>query len=168
MKKKICVVGAGRWGKNHVKTLFELDALGGIVEIDGNRRTELQNQYPAIPVFPDVEPALAQNFDGFTVAAPAAYHYTIAKTILENNKPVLVEKPMCLKLEDAEHLNKLAIKKNLTLMVGHVLLFHPAIQKIKELLQNGKIGKLQYIYSNRLNLGTVPHRRKHSLEFRSP
>ncbi|HKM12710.1 MAG TPA: Gfo/Idh/MocA family oxidoreductase, partial [Bacteroidales bacterium] len=144
----------GRWGENHIRTLFEMGNLGGIVEANPKRLRELLEQYP-VKGFQDVEMALKENFDGFTIAAPAPLHYDIAKLLLEHGKSVLVEKPMTLSSETSLELVELAKAKGAQLMVGHVLLFHPAIVKIKELIDNGKIGELYYIYSNRLNLGTV-------------
>jgi UDP-2-acetamido-3-amino-2,3-dideoxy-glucuronate N-acetyltransferase len=152
--KNICVIGGGRWGQNHIRTLFEMGNLGGIVEANPKRLRELLEQYP-VKGFQDVEMALKENFDGFTIAAPAPLHYDIAKLLLEHGKSVLVEKPMTLSSETSLELVELAKAKGAQLMVGHVLLFHPAIVKIKELIDNGKIGELYYIYSNRLNLGTV-------------
>jgi predicted dehydrogenase len=128
--------------------------LGGIVEANPKRLQELLEQYP-VKGFQDVEMALKEDFDGFTIAAPAPLHYDIAKLLLEHGKSVLVEKPMTLSSETSLELVELAKAKGAQLMVGHVLLFHPAIVKIKELIDNGKIGELYYIYSNRLNLGTV-------------
>ncbi len=155
MSKQICTVGAGRWGKNHIRTLSSLGSLGGIVESSAERRRKLTQEYPGVRLFADISEALDEPFDGFTVATPAENHYEIASLILERSKPVLVEKPMALHAVQARDLARLAAERRTTLMVGHVLLFHPAIRKIKELLDAGKIGRLQYIYSNRLNLGTV-------------
>jgi UDP-2-acetamido-3-amino-2,3-dideoxy-glucuronate N-acetyltransferase len=152
--KSICVIGGGRWGQNHIRTLFEMGNLGGIVESDHRRLQELLEQYP-VKGFQNVQTALQYDFDGFTVAAPAPLHYEIAKQLLQNRKSVLVEKPMTLSAETSLELVELAKAKGVQLMVGHVLLFHPAIRKIKELIDGGKIGKLYYLYSNRLNLGTV-------------
>ncbi len=151
---KICVIGGGRWGQNHIRTLFEMGNLGGIVEANSKRLEELLDKYP-VKGFSDVKSALQENFDGFTIAAPAPLHYEIAKLLLQNGKSVLVEKPMTLSAETSLELVEIAKAKGAQLMVGHVLLFHPAIIKIKELIDSGKIGKLYYIYSNRLNLGTV-------------
>jgi UDP-2-acetamido-3-amino-2,3-dideoxy-glucuronate N-acetyltransferase len=89
------------------------------------------------------------------VATPAETHFTIAETILMQKRHVLVEKPIAMKVEEAKTLKKLAKENRVNLMVGHLLLFHPAIRKIRDLITAGKIGKLQYLYSNRLNLGTV-------------
>jgi UDP-2-acetamido-3-amino-2,3-dideoxy-glucuronate N-acetyltransferase len=152
--KKICVIGGGRWGQNHIRTLFQLGNLGGIVEANPQRLQELLNQYP-VEGFTDLDAALEKKFDGFTIAAPAPLHYEIAKKILEKGKSVLVEKPMTLSAETSKELVEIAQKNDAQLMVGHVLLFHPAIIKIKELIDSGKIGQLYYLYSTRLNLGTV-------------
>jgi len=151
----IAVVGAGRWGKNHIRTLHELGYLAGLVEASDEVRAEFEEQYPGIKTFATVRDAINENFDGFTVATPAETHFELAKFIISHKKHVLVEKPITLKASEAKHLKKLAEENGVNLMVGHLLLFHPAIRKIKELIEKGKIGKLEYIYSNRLNLGTV-------------
>lgn len=152
--KQICVIGGGRWGQNHIRTLNELGALGGIVEANPKRLGELLNSYP-VQGFTTLEDALKQDFDGYTIAAPAPLHYEIAKQIIGQGKPAMVEKPMTLSAESSKELVDLAKKHGVQLMVGHVLLFHPAIRKIKELIDEGKIGDLYYLYSTRLNLGTV-------------
>jgi len=153
--KKICVVGAGRWGKNHIRTFNELGVLGGIVESNQETLNCFLKQYPHVKGYTELKDALNDNYDGFTVATPAETHYDIAKKIIHANKHILVEKPLALTVERAENLIKLADDNSVNLMVGHVLLFHPAIRKTKELINEGKIGTLQYIYSNRLNLGEV-------------
>jgi UDP-2-acetamido-3-amino-2,3-dideoxy-glucuronate N-acetyltransferase len=155
MNKRICVVGAGRWGKNHIKTLYELGCLAGIVEANADVRAEFKEKYPDVETLATIRDAIKEDFDGFTVATPAETHFKIAKFIISRKKHILVEKPLTLKASEAMCLKELAEENNVNLMVGHLLLFHPAIRKIKELIEKGKIGKLEYIYSNRLNLGTV-------------
>ena len=155
MNKKICVVGAGRWGKNHIRTLHNLGYLAGIVESDTDSRLECQEKYSDVKTFGSIRDAIRENFDGFTVATPAETHFEIAEFIINHKKHVLVEKPITLKAEEARCLKKLAEENKVNLMVGHLLLFHPVIRKIRELIESGKIGKFQYVYSNRLNLGTV-------------
>ncbi|HKQ47854.1 MAG TPA: Gfo/Idh/MocA family oxidoreductase [Phycisphaerae bacterium] len=155
MAKRICVVGAGRWGRNHVKTLHDFGHLGAVVDCDRKALATLGQGYPGIPTFGEVADALAAGFDAFTVATPAETHFDIARQILTAGKPVLVEKPLALTSAEAKALKALADKKGVPLMVGHVLLFHPAIRRIKELLAAGKIGRLQYLYSNRLNFGII-------------
>jgi UDP-2-acetamido-3-amino-2,3-dideoxy-glucuronate N-acetyltransferase len=152
----VCVIGAGYWGKNHIRTLNELGYLGGIVESNQETFNHFADQYPNIKVFLSLDEALQEkSFLGFTVATPAETHYSLAKQIMEAGKHVLVEKPLALQQDHAEELVRLSEANNINLMVGYVLLFHPAIKKIKVLINENKIGKLQYIYSNRLNLGQV-------------
>jgi UDP-2-acetamido-3-amino-2,3-dideoxy-glucuronate N-acetyltransferase len=153
--RSICVVGAGRWGRNHIKTLHGLGCLAGIVEANSDVRAEFKEKYPEVKTFATVRDAIKEDFDGFTVATPAETHFEIAKFIISHKKHILVEKPITTRLAEARHLKKLAEDNSVNLMTGHLLLFHPAIRKIKELVETGKIGKLEYIYSNRLNLGTV-------------
>lgn len=152
---KVCVVGAGRWGRNHVRTLHEMGVLAGIIDNNDASLNALKEQYPAIQTFNTLSDEGALSFDAYTVAVPAEWHFDVAKTLLSAKKHVLVEKPITLESSETILLNKLAKENNVILTTGHLLLFHPAIQKIKEFIQNGKIGKLQYMYSNRLNLGTV-------------
>ena len=155
MDKRICVVGAGYWGKNHIRTLNQLGALGGIVEPDKNFQESLSIDYPDVPCYEDIGFALKEDFDGFTIATPAETHFEIAKKVIISGKHLLIEKPMTLSVDDAEELVSLAKTYDVNLMVGHVLLFHPAVIKIKEIISEGAIGELQYLYSNRLNLGKI-------------
>ena len=155
MNKSICVIGAGYWGKNHIKTLSQLNVLRGIVEQDKATLKMFLNKYPGVNGHSNIEEALVKDYDGYTIATPAKTHYEIAKTIINAKKNVLIEKPMALSIEEAEQLVILSEKNKINAMVGHVLLFHPAVKKIKELLKRGDIGDLQYLYSNRLNLGKV-------------
>lgn len=152
---KICLVGAGKWGKNHLKTLKNMGNLYGIVETDKTKYNDLQKKYPNIEIYENIHQTVSKNFDGYIIATPAASHYEIASELIKIKKHVLIEKPMTLNSADAKKLVDSAKKNKVQIMVGHVMLYHPAIIKIKELLLNDKIGKLQYLYSNRLNLGTV-------------
>lgn len=151
---KVAVIGAGRWGKNHVRTLHEMGALAAIIEMDESLRNAMADQYEC-PIFSSLESSGAMDFDAYTVAVPAQYHHAVAKQLMQAGKHVLVEKPITLNAADAEELVALAKSHNVQLCVGHLLLFHPAFLKMGELISSGKIGKLQYLYSNRLNLGTV-------------
>ena len=153
---KIEVVGAGKWGKNHVKTFAHLGKLAAIVEVEEKSRSNMLRDYPDVPVYDRLDAILGDpEIDGVSVATPAETHYEIARALLEAGKHVLVEKPITLVSGQAEELCRIAQERNLILMVGHVLLYHPAVLKMKEMIAGGKLGKLQYIYSNRLNLGTV-------------
>ncbi len=153
---KICVVGCGYWGKNHISTLNEINCLGGIVDSNPDLLSNFSKKYPNISTYQNLAEAISnEKFSGFVVATPSSTHFKIAKKIIDKGKHVLVEKPLALNVNDAKTLILLAKKRRVNLMVGHVLLFHPAIRKMKKLIENNKIGKLQYIYSNRLNLGQV-------------
>ena len=152
---QIAVVGAGRWGRNHIETLNTLGCLAGIVELNDGTLRKLKEKYSNVKMFSKLEDALQEDFDGFTVATPAETHFEITERILRSRRHVLVEKPIAMKVDEAKSLKKLAEENRVNLMVGHLLLFHPAIRKIKELIDAGKIGRLEYVYSNRLNLGTV-------------
>ena len=128
LSKQVCIVGAGYWGKNHIRTFHELGALGGIVESNVKILDSLVQKYPYVKTYTKLEDALANNeFKGFTVATPADTHFKIAKEIIKAQKHVLVEKPFTLTTDHAEILVKLADKNSVNLMVGHLLLFHPAI-----------------------------------------
>lgn len=155
MNNNICVIGAGYWGKNHLRTLKELGSLGGVVEKDEKTRLILKKSYPSLKIHQSIFEALDVDYDGYTIATPAPSHYEIAKKIIESKKPVLVEKPFTITVEEAKDLVEIAKNNGVNLMVGHLLLFHPAIIKIKNLIEEGSIGRLQYIYSNRINLGKV-------------
>lgn len=156
IKNSVCVIGSGYWGKNHVRTLDELGCLAGVVDENPTILKEISNSYPHIKSYSNLNQALEDSsILGFIVATPATTHYDITCKIIKSGKHVLVEKPFCLNIKDAESLINLSNKYDTNLMVGHVLLFHPAIQAIKKLIDSKKIGKLQYIYSNRLNLGQI-------------
>ena len=156
MNKKICVVGGGYWGKNHIKTLYNLDSLGGIVDPSEEILNTHKKIYNDINYYSSLDDALNEKeFSGFIVATPAHTHFEVAKKIILRKNHVLIEKPFTLNIEDAEELSFLGKKNKVKIMVGHVLLFHPAIQKIKKLIDSKKIGDLRYIYSNRLNFGKV-------------
>ena len=154
MDKKICVIGGGRWGQNHIRTLHQMGNLAGIVETNQQRLNELLSQYP-VQGFIGLDDAIRHGFDGYVLAAPAEFHYPIGKQLLERGLNVLIEKPMALSSKFSLELIEIAERTNAKLMVGHLLLFHPAIRKIKEIIDSGRIGKLYYLYSTRLNLGTV-------------
>ena len=154
-KNSICVVGAGKWGKNHIRTLLLNDISVGCVEIDEKQLTKIKSSFRLNHCYSTIEEAINEDFDGYIIATPPNTHAELSKKIISNRKPVLVEKPLCLNVKEAEEIKHFLKKYNSKLVVGHLMLFHPAIKKIKSLIDKGSIGKIQYIYSNRLNLGTV-------------
>ena len=108
--------------------------------------------------FSSIDNAISYGFDGYIVATPAHTHFDIAFKLIDSSQNVLIEKPVCLRYKDARKLHSLAKKKDVFVMGGHLLLFHPAFVKIKEIIDNKDFGNMIYCYSNRLNFGTV---RKH-------
>jgi len=152
---KICVIGVGKWGVNHVKTLISLNISVGCVDVESEQLKKIKSLFPDVSCFPTIEESFKEDFHGYIIATPPSTHTKLAKLIISKDKPVLVEKPLSLSLAESKEIKSYLIKRNGKLIVGHLLLFHPAIQKIKSMINNGEIGKIQYIYSNRLNLGTI-------------
>jgi len=154
VKKNIAVIGCGYWGKNLVRVFYELKALLAIYDKDKDRTTIISEKYPDLVVYNNLEDTLSDSrIQGVVISTPAATHYSLAKEALKANKDVMVEKPISLHYHEGEELVALARAQNRILMVGHVLIYHPAIIKLKELIDNGEIGKIHYICSNRLNFG---------------
>lgn len=155
---KLQIFGAGRWGINHVKTAASILPHKNILAVDANPDAfeKVYQISSEINFSTDIDSAISNEaYQCAIIATPAETHFPLAKKLLEQNKHLLVEKPITLKIEDAAELNEIAENKNLRLMVGHVLLYHPAVRRMKKGIAAGEIGKLQYIYSNRLNLGAI-------------
>jgi UDP-2-acetamido-3-amino-2,3-dideoxy-glucuronate N-acetyltransferase len=156
MAKNIVVIGSGYWGKNLVRNFHELGALLGICDIDENTLKSFKEKYPEIRTHTDIGKAFTDSeVKAVAIATPAATHYAIVKEALLARKDVFVEKPIALRYKEGEELVALAKMKNKILMVGHILQYHPAIIKLKDLIDKGDLGKINYIYSNRLNLGKI-------------
>lgn len=154
--KNIAVCGAGWWGKNLIRNFYELGSLGLICDSDPLRKEYYKNLYPDIPFTNDYNSVLNnKNIKAVVIATPAETHYNLAKAALTNDKDVFVEKPICLDTTEAEKLVEQAECMKKILMVGHVLQYHPAITKLKELIDTNYLGKINYIYSNRLNIGKI-------------
>jgi len=154
MNRNIAVVGGGYWGKNLVRNFAQLSALHTICDADSRVLTQLASNYPEVNTESEYSRILhSEGIKGVVIATPAALHYSMAKEALLAGKDVFVEKPLALNVGEGKELVELAEEKDKILMVGHLLEYHPAVVKLKELVDKGEIGKLQYIYSNRLNLG---------------
>jgi UDP-2-acetamido-3-amino-2,3-dideoxy-glucuronate N-acetyltransferase len=152
---KIAVVGTGYWGKNHVRNFYELKALEGIYDSDPRVVASLKEVYSGIKAYSNYEEVLKSDVEGIVLATPAITHYVLAKQALLAGKHVLVEKPLALEESDGNDLVECGKKAMKRLMVGHVLQYHSAVIKLKELIEAGELGKIQYIYSNRLNIGRI-------------
>ncbi len=154
MSKKICVIGGGRWGENHIRTLAEMGNLGAVVDVSEERLAELKEKY-GMDTYTDLDAAISHGYDGYDVVTSAETHFEIGKKILSLGFPCIIEKPMTMKIEESAELVKIAKEHNANFMVAHILLFHPAINKIKELIDSGTIGDVFYMYSTRIKFGVV-------------
>jgi UDP-2-acetamido-3-amino-2,3-dideoxy-glucuronate N-acetyltransferase len=156
MQKHIAVVGAGYWGKNLVRNFHQLGVLKTICDGAKSIRDQMNKSYPDVMIESDMDKVLEDSeVKGVVIAAPAAMHYEMVEKALKADKNVFVEKPLSLTLGEGEKLVKLAAKKGRSLFVGHILQYHPAIVRLKEMINKGAIGRLQYIYSRRLSLGKI-------------
>jgi len=153
---KIAVVGAGYWGKNLVRNF---DALGVLAMICDKRKEALDaftEKYPDCRITESYPSVLEDpTIQAVAIASPAEMHYQMVKEGLLAHKHIFVEKPLALHEEEGTELHELAEKRKRILMVGHLLQYHPAVTKLKQLVSDGELGKIQYIYSNRLNLGKI-------------
>ena len=155
---RIAVVGCGRWGINHVRTAYQLLGASKVIAVDSfpAARERVGQISPEIAVSSDLEPVLQDDsVSGVIIATPAETHFDVARQCLERGKHVLVEKPITLHTSEARELIGIAERCGRNLMVGHILLYHPAVVAMKRKIEEGTIGTLQYIYSNRLNLGAI-------------
>jgi len=151
---KVGLIGAGYWGKNLVRVFSELDVLKVVCDIDKKILAERKKEYPNIQITTDFSEILQDpEIKGVVISTPAVTHYNLAKKSLLAKKDTFVEKPLALKVRDGEKLIKLARERKKILMVGHLLLYHPAIKKLKKIIKSGKLGRIRYVWSNRLNFG---------------
>ncbi len=154
MNRNIAVVGCGYWGKNLVRNFAELGALRAICDADSGILRALEASYPSVNTETEFHRVLENSdIQGVVIATPAVRHYSMAKEAVVAGKDVFVEKPLALEIEQGEELVELAEKHRRILLVGHLLEYHPAVGKLKELVDGGELGEIQYVYSNRLNLG---------------
>jgi predicted dehydrogenase len=156
LSEQIAVIGAGYWGVNHVRNFHELGALAMVCDSSPRSLERIASTFPDVRIESDFRSALSNSsIRGVVIATPAETHYWMAREAIEAGKDVLVEKPLTLDVAEGEQLVELAGKRGAILMVGHLLEYHPAVLRLRELIESGEIGELQYIYSNRLNLGKV-------------
>lgn len=153
---KIAVFGAGHWGRNHVRTVAGMAdvQLSAICDTSAARREQMSRQYPGTLVTGESEQAL-DVADAVVVATPAASHAPIARAAIERGLPVLVEKPFTLNPRDADALVDLAAARRVPVVVGHLLLFHPVIERLRAMIRAGELGNIYYLYSQRVNLGQI-------------
>lgn len=152
----IALIGCGQWGRNLARNLAALGALRAVCDSNPVVLEGVRTLYPDVIVTRDPGGILQDSeIEACVIATPAASHSELARQALEAGKDVLVEKPLALTVRDGEALVELAEQRGRILMVGHLLEYHPAIEKLREMVKSGELGKIQYVYSNRLNLGRI-------------
>jgi len=155
---KVALLGYGYWGPNLARCLNESWSaeFSYIIDLSEANRNKAKSRYPNALVSDDLNLPLGDpDLQGIFIATPAKTHYELAKLALSAGKDVFVEKPLALSLAEGEELVELARKNNRILMVGHLMLYHPAVERIKEMVKGGEIGNPYYFFSQRLNLGKV-------------
>ena len=166
MKRNIAVIGCGYWGKNHVRVLDELGYLGAICDSDLNKKIvgdgitsskeKMVYKYRHVAQYMHYRDVLMdKNISAVVVATPANTHYEITSTALDFGTHVLVEKPMAMGTVEADRMIGAAENSHKILMVGHILEYHPAVIALEKYIKGGHLGELQYLYSNRLNIGRI-------------
>lgn len=155
---KLGQIGVGYWGKNLLRNFASLPQaeVKRVCELNPTTRTKLQKQYPEIYFTDRYEELLDDpEIEGIVIATQTPLHYPTASKALEAGKHVFVEKPMAQTTREAEHLVELSQKQGRHLMVGHLLLYHPAFRYVEERIREGALGDIFYLYSMRVNLGIV-------------
>lgn len=154
----IAVSGIGSWGKNLVRNFNALPGskLSVCCDLKKENLEMINIHYPAVKTTTDFNDISSdRTIDAVVISTTASAHFELAKKALLADKHVFIEKPMTLKASDSEELIEIAEKKNKKIMVGHLMLFHPAVRKLKEMIEDGELGDIFYIYSQRVNLGTI-------------
>jgi UDP-2-acetamido-3-amino-2,3-dideoxy-glucuronate N-acetyltransferase len=155
-EKNIALIGAGYWGKNLVRNFHQLGVLKTICDQSIAIRRQMAKDYPDTPGTHDFNAVLSDSaIQAIVISAPAAQHHALATQALNACKHCFVEKPLSLTYDEGAALVRLAEAKKKILFVGHILQYHPAVVRLKELINKGTIGRLQYIYSRRLSFGKI-------------
>lgn len=151
----VAVIGCGYWGRNLVRNFRELESLRMVCDATEGGRAEAGRLAPNATVVAELDDVLCSPVSGVAIATPAETHYAVARAALEAGKDVFVEKPLALTWSEGARLVRLAVERERILMVGHVLEYHPAVERLQELVDSGALGKIRYVYSNRLSLGKI-------------
>jgi UDP-2-acetamido-3-amino-2,3-dideoxy-glucuronate N-acetyltransferase len=152
----VLLVGCGYWGKNWAKTLAAMGELGAICEPSDALRSLLRESYPDLPIEVDLQMALQiPGIEAVVIATPVVTHRAVAQECLRAGKHVLIEKPMSLQASEAAELVELADASGLVLATGHLLMYHPALLKLKEMIGRGELGDILAVQCTRVNLGKV-------------
>ena len=152
-KKFVAVVGCGVWGKNIVRNFYNLNALHTVCDLDKENLEKMKSQYVGINTTSNFDELIENpEIEAICVVTPSHTHYRFAIKALEAGKHVYIEKPISTVSEEAYKLDKAARERGLTLMVGHLLLYHPAVNRLKQLIAQGALGEIKYAQSDRLNV----------------
>ena len=155
-KISVAVVGVGYWGRNLVRNFHELGALALLCDVERSVEESCRHEYESVRFCREFSAVLSDpSIAAVALATPAVSHYEMAKAALEAGKDVLVEKPLAIDVKQGKDLVELAAANCRILMVGHILRYHPAVLKLQELIQEGMLGQINYVYSNRLNIGKI-------------
>jgi UDP-2-acetamido-3-amino-2,3-dideoxy-glucuronate N-acetyltransferase len=153
---KVAIIGSGYWGKNLVRNYYKLSSLKTVCDKSPQILRIIKETYKDILITTNYDDVLCDDeISGIVIALPAELHFDFARKALLHGKDVFVEKPLALQLEQAERLCEISEKSDRILMVGHLLRYHTAFIRLQELASNGSLGRIQYIYSNRLSFGKI-------------
>ncbi len=156
MSINVAVIGSGYWGRNLVRNFHQLTALHTVCDANPLVEAEVLEKYPKVVYRRSYADVLTdRDVHAVVLATPAVTHFDLARRALEAGKDVYIEKPLALNPEEGQKLVDLAARERRILMVGHILQYHPAVRKLKELISGGALGRINYIYSNRLNMGKI-------------
>ncbi len=153
MKKCVAVVGCGLWGRNIVRNFYNLNALHSVCDLDEENLKMVKELYEDVNTVSDFNEILNNpEIKALCIVTPSHTHFKLVKMALEKGKHVYVEKPISTSAEETLVLKDLAQKMNVKLLVGHLLLYHPAVNRLKMLIAEGVLGKIKYVQSDRLNI----------------
>lgn len=159
MKKKIALVGCGSWGRNLARNLNDINVLYTVCDEDTKILELAKSLYKDVKITTSFSDVVSDpQVDGIIIATPSHTHYALARLALQAGKHVYVEKPLARGYLQAQELNHLSGVKNITLMVGHLLLYHPAVNKLRELIYNGELGEIRFLNSDRRNFNQKQRR----------
>lgn len=152
-EQKIAVIGCGVWGRNIVRNFYNLNVLDTVCDIDDENLNKVTQDYNGVKITKDYNEIINNpEITGVAVVTPSHMHYKVVKAMLLAGKNVYVEKPISTVAQEAKDLMNLANERDLILMVGHLLLYHPAVNRLKMLIEEGAIGEIVYAQSDRLNV----------------
>ncbi len=153
---KLAICGYGYWGPNLLRNFMrsELFSIVGVADRREQKRELIAKSFPELTVYGDADEAIDDpRVEAIAIATPVSAHYSIARKALEKGKHVLVEKPFCVSVEEAEELVAIAERTGATLMVDHTFLFHPAVRQLGKMVKSGALGSVSYYDCLRVNLG---------------